>query len=835
MPQTWSNPSSISSFTDNEQGLSPAEAAARLRRYGPNILKNSAHNGAWREFLTKLVNPLNVMLGVIGVISWRIGEIFDACIVLGIIAVTVGLSFIQEDRSVRQARRLSGTFKPRASVIRGGAEMKIPASELVPGDVTVLRAGDLVLADLTIFRAKDFHVNEAALTGESLPVEKCAGRPHEPQDLQARVYAGSSVVSGSAWAFVTQTGAKTRFGDMAARLSEAPIETAFDREINRFIRLMIGFTAALVIFIFFANVGVKGRPVEALRFSLAVAVGLTPEMLPVVMAITLSAGCIALSRKKVIVKHLNAIQNLGTMDVLCSDKTGTLTENRIVLERHCDVAGNESEEVLRLAYWNSYFQTGLRNLLDEAVLKNAAGEGPPFSKFDEIPFDFERRMMSVVIDDAGKHRLITKGAPETVFRNCAYYAIDDEVNDLSALVLADLKEEYEKLSAQGFRVLALATKELVEKKEAYSKSDESEMVLRGYLAFLDPPRHDSREVIGRLERLGVRTLVLSGDDEWITKKICGEVGLKCGQAVTGIMLETMTESEISGLVQKQSVFARLSPHQKEKIVSHLRDLGHTVGFLGDGINDALALKAADIGISVSSAADIAKESADILLLEKSLIVLERGILEGRKISGNVMKYLKMASSSNLGNMISMTAASVFLPFLPMTPIQILFNNMLYDLSQMAIPADRVEKEYILKPRPWDVQGLKKFMLIFGTLSSAFDFLTFGIMVGVLRLTEHAFQTGWFLESLATQTLVIYVIRSRRIPFLQTMPSPLLILTTSMALCLGFGLTILPAGTSLGFTSLPPAYYWILCLIVGAYLFCVECVQQRRQGREESFR
>lgn len=806
-------------FSARDSGLTSAEAAVRLREHGPNIFGKEKRYEVLKAILANFFNPLNSVLGIICFISYLADQKINALIVFIMIVVSALLAFVQEHRSIRAARKLSEAFKIKTAVLRDGREQEILASEVVPGDVLILRAGDMVPADSLLISIKDLFLNESALTGESLPVEKHA--VHEKAEEHCvTVFAGSSVVSGTANALVIATGEQTQFGELAAKLSEAPIETAFDKDVKRFVWLMIRFTIALVTLIFVSNVLIKGKPVEALLFSLAVAVGLTPEMLPVVIAFTLSAGAVAMSRKKVIVKHLNAIQNLGSMDILCSDKTGTLTENRVVLEKHCDVKGKESQDVLSLAYMNSYYQTGLRNLLDEAVLKHESLDLHHFPKIDEIPFDFERRRMSVVIDIDGKHRLITKGAVESIFEHSVQYELDGKVYRLEPGILADLKKEYESLSAEGFRILGIAYKDFQEKKETYSKADEKDMTLKGYLAFLDPPKPDAKEVVNRIEKLGVRFLVLTGDDELVTKKICHTVGLNIGQVINGSTLETMENDRILALIQEEAVFARLSPFQKERIVGLLRQKGHVVGFLGDGINDAPSLRAADIGISVHNAVDVARESADIILLEKNLMVLERGILEGRKISGNVIKYLRMGASSNLGNMISMTAASFFLPFLPMTAVQILLNNLLYDFSQMAIPTDKVDMDYILKPHSWNFEKLKKFMLIFGLLSSVFDFLTFGVMLA-LKVPEEIFHTGWFIESLATQALVVHVIRSMKIPFIQTRSSNFLLWTSLGTMLIGFSITVLPIGASLGFRPLSALYYGILLFVIAAYLLLVE--------------
>ncbi|MGB9641994.1 MAG: magnesium-translocating P-type ATPase, partial [Candidatus Ratteibacteria bacterium] len=551
----------------------------------------------------------------------------------------------------------------------------------------------------------------------------------------------------------------------------------------------------------------------------------TPEMLPMLVAVNLSKGAISMSRKDVIVKQLSSIQNFGAMDVLCTDKTGTLTLDEIILEIYCDVTRQESEDVLQFAYINSYYQTGLKNILDRAVLKYRELSVQQYRKIDEIPFDFSRKMMSVVVEIDGKHRLITKGAPEEVFKKCVKYELDGEIFDIEPLVLTDLKLEYEHLSAQGFRVLAIAYKDYEIAKEAYTKNDEVEMILKGYVAFLDPPKPTAEETIQALRKRGIELKVLTGDNELVTRHICNEVGLDVRNMVTGEQVEMMNDKELVEVVKNVTVFSRLSPLQKERIIRALHKNDHTVGYLGDGINDALALKAADVGISVDNAVDIAKESADIILLQKSLTVLEDGVIEGRKTFGNILKYIKMGSSSNFGNMFSMTGASIFLPFLPMLPIQILLNNFLYDISQVAIPSDDVDEEYLNKARPWNIEYIKRFMIVMGPVSSLFDFITFGVLWFIFHASEQLFHTGWFLESLLTQTLVIHIIRTGKKPFIESKPSPFLIFTSIYIVTVGLFIPFTPLGSRLGFVIPPFLYFIALFIILFSYLFTVQVVKQ----------
>jgi Mg2+-importing ATPase len=637
---------------------------------------------------------------------------------------------------------------------------------------------------------------------------------------------GSSVVSGTALGVVLATGIATQFGEISRRLATIRSETSFDTGIRRFTWLMIRAMLVMVVFIFAINALRRGAFVESLLFSLGVAVGLTPEMLPMIVAINLSKGAIAMSRKQVIVKRLNSIQNFGAMDVLCTDKTGTLTLDRIVLEKHCDVVRKESDDVLRFAYINSYYQTGLKNLLDRAILKHQKLLVKHYRKVDEVPFDFWRKIMSVVVEVDGKHRLIAKGAPEAIFKRCTKCELDGEILDAGEMILTDLREEYDALSADGFRVLAIAYKDMDEAHKVYSKDDERDLILKGYVAFLDPPKPSARRAIGVLRRLGVECKVLTGDNELVTRKICGTVGLDVKGMATGDQVEKLDDQGLRELVTTTTVFARLSPIQKERVIHALHANGHIVGYLGDGINDAPALKASDVGISVDSAVDIAKESADIILLKKSLMVLRDGVREGRKTFGNIVKYIKMGSSSNFGNMLSMTGASMFLPFLPMLPIQILLNNFLYDVSQVAIPTDQVDREYLLRPRPWNVDYIKKFMIIIGPISSIFDFLTYGVMLWLFQCWNNPklFHTGWFIESLCTQTLVIYVIRTGRIPFIESMPSRFLMATSLAIVTAGVLIPLSPLAGPFGFVTPPGVYFVVLAAIVAVYLFLVQVVK-----------
>lgn len=825
----------LSKFNTSLEGLTMPEAEDRLKEYGFNEpAKKKKRTILWQIF-SKFLNPLVIVLIIIGIFSLFFGEKIEAFLVLLMILMSVFLSFIQEYRSGKEAEKLGEMVRATSTVLRNGKKREIKMRQIVPGDIIDLYAGDMIPADVRILSGKDLFINQASLTGESFPVEKFANpiqpKSHSISEMSNVAFMGSSVVSGTALGLVLKTGVNTQFGELSKRLAAMTTQTSFDKGIHRFVWLMIQFMILLVAVIFIINVAAKGKLIEAFLFSLAVAVGLTPEMLPMIVAINLSKGAIAMSKKKVIVKRLNSIQNLGAMDVLCTDKTGTLTMDKVVLEKHCDVVRQENEDVLKLAYINSFYQTGLKNLLDKAIMKHQKLMVKQYKKIDEIPFDFSRRIMSVIVEaeggpasPAGTHRLISKGAPEEIFKRCTHYELDGEIYEMESLILSDLKEEYDKLSADGFRVLATSYRDMEARISAYSKDDEQQMILKGYLAFLDPPKSSAKKIISRLQKRGIKFMVLTGDNELVTKKICGDVGLDVQGLMSGDKIESLNDQELQEVVKTTTVFARLSPTQKEKVICALHRNNHVVGYLGDGINDAPSLKAADVGISVNNAVDIAKESADIILLEKSLLVLEDGVLEGRKTFGNTMKYIKMGSSSNLGNMISMTGASLFLPFLPMTPIQILLNNFLYDVSQVAIPTDHMDKEYLETPKPWDIVAIRRFMMIFGPISSLFDFITFGLLLFFFKASEIGFHTGWFLESLCTQTLVIHIIRTSKTPFVKSRSSHFLALMSIFIVSVGLALPFSPFARYIGFARPSSAFLFALVGIVAAYLVMTQLIK-----------
>jgi Mg2+-importing ATPase len=832
------------------QGLTTDEAAERLAEHGPNVLAKDQRAGIGKLLWHAVLNPLVILLAVLATISFATGDARAGIVMSLMIALGVGLKLIQEARADSAAAKLKAMISVTAAVIRDGAPQEIAVAQLVPGDVVQLAAGDMIPGDVRVVVAKDLFVNQGSLTGESFPVEKFEieknGATTAPIELTSIAFLGTSVESGAALAVVVATGKDTFLGGMAQSLSEQPTQTAFDKGIARFTWLMLRFILVMVPLVFIINGLTKGKWGDAFFFAVAVAVGLTPEMLPMIVTVCLSKGALAMSRKKVIVKRINAIQNLGAMDVLCTDKTGTLTMDHVILERYCDVVLRKDDGVLTLAYLNSHFQTGLKNVLDRAVLahKDAHDEArvPDYAKVDEIPFDFQRRIMSVVVRTPdGKDRIISKGAPEAVFARCKEFELDGELLPMDNLLIEDLKEEYERLSADGFRVLAIASKEIMPRgvvagdATPYGKADEYDLVLNGYVAFLDPPKETAKAAIKALQDHGISVKVATGDNDLVARKICSEVGLSTDFVLLGNEVEKMTDDELADAAERTTLFARVSPAHKHRIIKALQSGKHTVGFMGDGINDAPALRASDVGISVDTAVDIAKESADMILLEKSLLVLEEGVIEGRKVFANILKYIRMGASSNFGNMFSVLGASVFVPFLPMRPIQILANNLLYDISQTAIPTDDVDPEQVEKPRPWDIKSLTRFIVFIGPCSSIFDYTTYFMMLFIFNSwdtrtpeiaahSERLFQTGWFVESLLTQTLIIHVIRTKKIPFLQSRPSwPLMVMSVCI-MAAGIAIPFTPLGTYLGFTALPPLYWLLLGLTLLCYVTLTQGVK-----------
>jgi Mg2+-importing ATPase len=827
-PPFWSRPLP-EVFVDvdgSEAGLTAAEAAARLRRWGPNELAPPRRFEALREIARYLANPLVLILLVASVVSAAFGQLVSSLVIALMLGLSVALNFIQAHRSQQAAQRLRAQVWQTATVVRDGAEQEVPAREVVPGDVIRLKAGDLVPADARVLSARGLFVNEGALTGESLPREKHA----QPQGLPpggldeaaAAVFRGTSVVSGLGAALVVTTGSATEFGQIAASLVGRPPETEFERGTRRFGYLILQVVTFLVLFAFLVNALRRRELLESFLFSVALAVGLTPELLPMIVSVTLASGAVRMAAKKVIVKQLASIENFGSMDILCSDKTGTLTRGEITVDRHVNVRGESDETVIRLAALNSVYQTGLRSPMDEAILRHEHPAVAQYRRIDEIPFDFQRRRVSVIVEDGGERLLISKGAPESVLPACARVELDGDIRPLGDAGRKDATAVFEALSADGYRALAVAYRP-VERRESYTLGDERDLVLVGFAAFLDPPHDGVAETLAALRADGVEVKVITGDNELVTRKICAEVGLDAGEVVLGEQVARMSDPALGAMAERTTVFARVSPIEKNRIVRALHARGHVVGCLGDGINDAPALRSADVGISVQNAVDVAKDAADIILLEKRLAVLHDGVMEGRRSFGNIMKYVLMGTSSNFGNMLSMTAASLFLPFLPMLPLQILLNNFLYDVSQLPIPSDRVDRTYMLKPKRWNIGFIRRYMLLIGPLSSLYDFLTFGVMLGLFHADAALFRTGWFVESLATQTLVIFVIRTADRPW-ASRPSRALGWGVGSCAAAGALLPCTPVGPWLGFTPLPPLFFGVLLVMILSYLGLVELVK-----------
>jgi P-type Mg2+ transporter len=818
-------------------GLSSEEAKAALERDGPNDLGPARPRSHLVEFLRSTLNPLIVVLIAAGLVSALLGELADAVIIGAIVLMSAAIDYWQSFRSEQAVQRLQARVAPNATVLRDGVWKELPRAQLVVGDVVRLSAGDLVPADARLLESTDLHVQQAALTGESLPAEKAASPvplAEAGPDSPELVFLGTSVVSGTATAVILATGKRTAFGDIVARLSARPEQTEFERGIHRFGMLILRAVVALVVFILAVNLGLGRELFPSLLFSVAVAVGLTPEFLPMILSVTLAQGAVRMAREKVIVKHLHAIQNLGSIDVLCSDKTGTLTAGTMSVDSSLDPFGTVSPRPLSLAHLNSRFETGIKSPLDTAILERDVEGGEGFTKTDEIPFDFERRRLSVVVRGKnGTLSMITKGAPESVLGACSNCEVDGKVRALDEPLRERCLSTFRRLSADGFRVLAVAYK-AVETPLGHKAVDESQLTLVGFVSFADHPLEGVAESIVHLKRDGVDVKIVSGDNELVTRHVCTQVGLDAARIVLGSEIELMDDAELAARAEKTQVFARVSPAQKQRIIHALKSRGHVVGFLGDGINDAPSLHGADVGISVAGAVDVAREASDIVLLERRLDVLHAGIVAGRKCFGNVLKYVFMGTSSNFGNMFSLAGAALVLPFLPMLPTQILLNNFLYDFAQITIPTDRIDPAFVQKPQRWNMRLIRNFMLIVGPVSSAFDFLTFFVLLNVFGFGETLFHTGWFVESLATQTLVLLVIRTAGRPW-QNRPSAALLSTTLLVTAIGITLPYTPLAGPLGLSPLPPAYFAFLVPAVAAYLTLVELIKQRvmRQLRTES--
>jgi Mg2+-importing ATPase len=818
----------------SRSGLTTEEAALRRKKYGTNeITERRSHSGVI-AFLGHLKNPLVIILIIASIISIFVGEIVNAAIIIVIVLISITLDYFQEYRAEGAVELLKQKISMTATVLRDGKHQEIRLAELVPGDIIDLTAGDIVPADARVLVARDFFVNQSALTGEPFPVEKIADPlPAADADRTAwnnYLFLGTSAVSGHATAVVARTGKDTEYGHIAQTLSARPPETEFERGIRHFGYLIMRITFFLVIFVFMINALFKHGVLESLLFAVALAVGLTPELLPMILSLNLARGAMAMAKKGVLVKHPPAIQNFGSMDVLCIDKTGTLTENAISLVLHVDPGGHDDEMVLLFSYLNSFHQTGLKSPLDRAILSYQDLQVDGFRKVDEIPFDFVRKRVSIIVEKDDERLLITKGAPEQIFSICSSVKDGAEVRAFANEVQERAIHYYETLSTDGFRVLAVAYRTDAGTKTIYAPEDEQDLVLLGFVAFLDPPKKSARESMQRLIEAGVDLKVITGDNEQVSKKVCKDLDFEIRGTLSTVEIAQMTDEALARAAEGVTVFTRVTPIQKEQVIRALMKNNHIVGFLGDGINDAPSLRTADVGISVDTAVDIAKEAADIVLLEKDLHVLADGVMEGRRTFGNTMKYLMMGTSSNFGNMFSVAAASLFLPFLPMLPVQILLNNLLYDLSESTIPTDRVDEEYIAKPRRWDMRFIRDFVVVFGPISSLFDILTFAILLLVFQAAAPLFQTAWFIESIVTQTLIIFIIRTRMTPFYRSRPSWPLALSTAVIVAIALMMPFLPLATAFGFVQLPLSIYMAIAALVGGYLVMVEVVKVWFFGR-----
>lgn len=811
-------------------GLSSAEARTRLASHGPNLFRDHQEKPLWRQFLSRFQNPLVVLLLVASAVSAMTGELTNFIIISVMVLFSVTLDFVQEHRAGKAAASLRQSVSVRARVIRDGKPIEVAVTDVVPGDLVVLSAGDMIPADGRVIEANDFFVKQALLTGEPYPVEKRPGElaagTVDIQDAANAVFMGTIVISGSARIEVVKTGVGTAIGAIADTLTRAPPATSFEIGTHRFGMLIMRLTILLVLFVLLVNAFMHKPWLESFLFAVALAVGLTPELLPMVVSVTLARGALLMARKKVIVKRLAAIQNLGSMDVLCTDKTGTLTEAKIRLEKHTDPQGGPSERVLELAYLNSFFETGLKSPLDEAILAHEEIDVSAWKKIDEVPFDFERRRVSVLLDKGEGRLLVVKGAPDEIIGLCKRY--EEQGNTaripLDKAALAKIHAVQADLEKEGFRVLGIAWREVSADHSHAMVGDETELVFAGFAAFLDPPKESAGAALAALTDSGISVKIVTGDSELVTQHVCGQLDIPVTGVLTGKEMALMDDTALRARVEKANLFCRVNPAQKERVILALKARGHVVGYLGDGINDAPSLHAADVGLSVDSAVDVAKEAADMILLDHDLNVLYDGVMEGRRTFGNIMKYIMMGTSSNFGNMFSMAGAALFLPFLPMLPTQILLNNVLYDMSEVPIPLDQVDPEELRKPRVMDIGFIRNFMLVIGPISSAFDFLIFYVMLHVLNADARLFQTGWFIESLCTQVLVIFIIRTRGNPF-KSRPHPALVATSLGIATLGAVLPFTPLGAYFGFVQPPAQFYFILGGMALAYLVVVEIAKR----------
>ena len=822
----------LSRLETSTTGLSSQEAEKRLEVYGRNELARVHKHSAFREFILHFKSPLVIILMVAGLISGILGEYIHVTIIFAIVFVSVFLDYYQESKAEKAAQLLKQKVTTTATLIRDNVKQEIKLPEIVPGDIIYLSAGDIAPADARVINAKDLFVNQSSLTGESFPVEKTSspvkGKEASITEWNNYFFMGTSIVSGTATAVVVKTGSLTEYGKIAKRLVEKAPETEFEKGIKSFGFLIMQVTFLLVMFVFLIialrNPSADGV-VNALLFAVALAVGLTPELLPMIITINLTRGAMAMSKKGVIVKRLSSIENFGSMNVLCTDKTGTLTENKIKLLLHVDMEGKDDEKVLLYSFLNSHYQTGLQSPLDEAILKFKEIDVSEFQKIDEVPFDFVRRRVSVVVERERQRFFIAKGAPEEIIKVCSWFELGGLISDLTEGSRKKIEQKYHDLSVEGLRVLGVAYNKLREEKAVYSVNDESGMVFLGFVAFLDPPKETAKQSLQLLSNAGIELKIITGDNELVTRTTCQALGFEVKGVALGSDISKMPDETLAAVVEEANVFARVTPAQKDRIIALLMKNGRVVGYMGDGINDAPSLKTADVGVSVDNAVDVARESADIILLRNDLTVLAEGVLEGRRTFGNTMKYVMLGVSSNFGNMFSVAGAAVFLPFLPMLPVQILLNNLLYDMSQSTITTDNVDEEYVERPKRWDISFIRRFMVSLGPVSSIFDFLTFFTMLLIFNASASLFQTAWFIESLCSQTLVVFVIRSRRTPFYKSKPSKFLLASSLGVISFAMILPFTPLGSLFGFVPPPPAFFAALAMILGVYLLLAETVKR----------
>lgn len=819
-----------SQLESSSEGLSQAEARQRLARFGANVLRKHGERALLLQFLDHFKNPLVMILLAASAVSALTGQITGFVIIWAIVLMSVTLDFVQEFRAGRAAEKLRQTVAVRATVLRDGSRREVPMAELVPGDVVLLAAGDLLPADCRVLEARDFFVNQALLTGESYPVEKHSGELATPTDdigqADNAVFMGSAVISGMATVMVCRTGAETAVGDIADSLAEKPPASAFERGTHAFGIMIMRLTVLLVLFVFLINAWFARPFLESFLFAIALAVGLTPELLPMVVTVTLSRGALRMAKKHVIVKRLAAIHNLGSMDVLCTDKTGTLTEAKIRLERHLDADGRDSAQVLQLAFLNSHFESGLKSPLDEAILEHREIDASAWHKIDEVPFDFERRRVSVLVDDGRQRLLVVKGAPEDILGLSTQYAQGEELapRPLDAAARQKLQELHDSLGREGFKVLGIAWRAVAPDHPHAVVDDESELTFAGFAAFLDPPKASAAQALKSLAGSGIEVKVITGDSELVTRHVFGQLGVPVTGVLSGSEIARLDEPALAARLKEANLLCRVTPALKNRVILCLKAQGNTVGYLGDGINDAPSLHSADVGISVDGAVDVAKAAADMILLRRDLKVLHAGVLEGRRTFANIMKYVMMGTSSSFGNMFSMAGATLFLTFLPMLPAQILLNNLLYDVSELAIPLDEVDDDYLAHPRHWDTGFIRNFMWSIGPVSSLFDLLTFVVLLEVFAAGEALFHTGWFIESLVSQVLVIFVIRTQGNPF-RSRPATLLVATSLAVVALAVALPYTPLAPLLGFVAPPPLFLAIMLALVPCYLVAVELMKR----------